>query len=62
MKKSDSRLLEPLLDAYHRGQIELTEWEENFLDSLDGKPNGYELSDKQVTAIIRMHDKYGRHL
>ena len=58
MKKSESRLLPDLITALDTvTHDELSEWEQGFLSDMESRSDDYELSDKQVRVIIRIHDK-----
>lgn len=60
MNRVQCRLLDECVEADRKGKVEFSEWECEFIESMEDKSIDYELSDKQNATLNRLNMKAQR--
>lgn len=57
MNRVQKKFLDEIVDAAEMGVIKLSEWEDEFIESLKDRPADYELSSKQNDVLNRLSQR-----
>lgn len=62
IEKDHKTMYREIVDAHENDDLELTDWEITFLDSIEGLIDIKMLSEKQIEVLERLWDKARRKL
>lgn len=57
MAKSQESMWDEITEAIDKGGYEPSEWEENFMDSIESRARNENLSEKQLDTLEEIHSK-----